>query len=92
MNLMNALDGAVRATENALDNDMRTLDGRPAAPALERLRQDLLGMRARGVVGADELRTMIRDVASWAPEDDVTLLAALGVIARANAGGRSEGP
>lgn len=86
MNLVHAIDGAVRAAETALDNDMRTLDGRPAAPHLERLRQDLLGMRARGTVGADELRTMIRDVASWAPENDVTLLSALGVIARASAG------
>jgi len=81
-----AIDAAVRAADNALAGDMQTLDGRPAAPHLERLRETLLLMRERGSVGADELRTMIRDVASWAPEDDVTLLSALGVIARANAG------
>jgi len=82
-----AIDGAVRAADKALAGDMQTLDGRPAAPSLERLREGLLAMRARGSVGADELRTMIRDVAGWAPEEDVSLLSALGVVARA-AGGR----
>jgi hypothetical protein len=40
-------------------------------------------MRDRGTVDADELRHMIRSVASWAPDDDVTLLGTLGGIARA---------
>ncbi len=81
-----AIDAAVRAADAALAGEMQTLDGTPAAPHLERLRQALLTMRERGSVGADELRTVIRDVASWAPQDDVSLLGALGVIARANAG------
>ena len=84
MDLTNAIDAAVRAADKALAGEMQTLDGRPAAPHLERLRRELLDMRARGGVGADELRAMIRDVASWAPEDDVTLLGALGVVARAS--------
>ena len=83
MDLANAIDAAVRAADAALANEMQALDGRPAEPHLERLRRDLLAMRARGAVGADELRAMIRDVASWAPEDDVSLLGALGVVARA---------
>jgi hypothetical protein len=86
VDLANAIDAAVRAASNALANEMQTLDGRPAAPHLERLRDELLAMRARGAVGADELRTMIRDVASWAPEDDVSLLSALGVVARVRGG------
>ena len=78
-----AIDAAVRAADQALAGDMQTLDGRPAAPHLERLKQTLLAMRAHGSIGADELRAAIRDVASWAPEDDVSLLGALGVMARA---------
>jgi hypothetical protein len=86
MDVTHAIDAAVRAADKAMAGDMQTLDGRPAAQHLERLKQDLLAMRERGAVGAEELRTMIRDVASWAPEDDVSLLSALGVIARANTG------
>jgi hypothetical protein len=88
MDVTRAIDAAVRAADKAIADDMQTLDGRPAGPHLERLRENLLAMRERGTVGADELRTMIRDVASWAPEDDVALLSALGVIARAGGGGR----
>jgi hypothetical protein len=78
-----AIDAAVRIVDIALQSDMQTLTGEPAAAALERLRADLLAMRERGAVGADELRALIRGVAAWAPEDDVTLLGSLGAIARA---------
>lgn len=91
MDVTRAIDAAVRAADKAIAGDMQTLDGRPAAPHLERLRQHLLAMRERGAVGAEELRTMIRDVASWVPEDDVSLLAALGVIARMRDGTASRG-
>ena len=88
MDLANAIDAAVRAADTALANEMQTLDGQPAGPHLQRLRDGLLAMRRRGTVGADELRALIRDVATWAPEDDVSLLGALGVIARAGGGGQ----
>jgi hypothetical protein len=78
-----AISAAVRAVDRALANEMRTQEGASAAPRSEQLRQELLAMRARGVVDAAELRTMIRDVAAWTPEEEVTLLAALGGIARA---------
>ena len=81
MDVTHAIDAAVRAADKAIAGEMQTLDGRPAAPHRERLRDTLLAMRERGGVGSDELRTVIRDVASWAPEDDVSLLSALGVIA-----------
>ncbi len=83
MDVTHAIDAAVRVADKAMAADMQTLDGRSAAPQLERLRQNLLAMRERGTVGAEELRTMIRDVASWAPEDDVSLLSTLGAIAQA---------
>jgi hypothetical protein len=78
-----AIDAAVHAVDKALAKEMQGADGEPAASHLERLRHRLVGMRDRGAVDADELRHMIRSVASWAPEDDVTLLGSLGAIARA---------
>ena len=83
MEVTEAIDVAVRATNIAIAGEMRTLGGEPAAPHLERLREELLAMRTRGTVDADELREIIRDVVTWAPEDDVSLLSALGGIARA---------
>ncbi|MFN2567126.1 MAG: hypothetical protein ABR499_19180 [Gemmatimonadaceae bacterium] len=90
MELDQAIDAALRAVDKALASEMRSADGEPAATHLDRLRTDLLRMRARGAVDAGELRTMIRAVAAWAPEDDVTLLGALGVIARARTNGASQ--
>ena len=84
--LQAAIDAAMRAVDKALANDMQGADGEPAAAHLERLRIRLVAMRDRGTVDADELRHMIRSVASWAPEDDVTLLGTLGRIARARGG------
>ena len=78
-----AIDAAVRAVDEALAGEMHTTEGEPAAPQLERLRARLVRMRDQGAVDPDELRHMIRGVASWAPDDDVTLLASLGAIARA---------
>jgi hypothetical protein len=80
-----AISAAVRAVDRALAHDMKAQDGTPAAPHLEQLRNDLLVIRARGAVDANDLRRMIRSVAAWAPEDDVTLLSALGALARARA-------
>jgi hypothetical protein len=81
--LIAAIDAAVRAVDKALATEMQTADGEPASARLERLRTGLLAMRDRGAVDPDQLRHMIRNVANWAPEDDVTLLSALGAVARA---------
>ncbi len=81
--LASAIDSALRAVGRALEKEMRTANDEPAAPHLEELHRRLVAIRARNAVDADELRTIIRDVAKWAPEDDVTLLGALGVIAQA---------
>ncbi len=81
-----AIDAALRAVDKALANDMQTADGESAASHLERLRIRLAAMRDRGAVDADELRHMIRSVANWAPQEDVTLLGTLGAIARATRG------
>ena len=81
--LIPTIDAALRAVDTALARDMQTADGEPAASRLARLRTGLLAMRDRGVVDPDQLRHMIRNVANWAPQDDVTLLSALGAVARA---------
>jgi hypothetical protein len=86
-----AIDAAMRAVERALAKNMEAADGTPARPRLERLRGELLVMRHRGTVDSDKLRHLIRSVANWAPEDEVSLLASLGAVARARAGGPAEG-
>lgn len=78
-----AVEAALGAIDRALANQMRTIDGGSAESQLEQLRTDLRAVRDRGEITADELRAMIRAVAKWAPEHDVSLLSSLGVIARA---------
>ena len=78
-----AIDAALGTIDRALAKEMRTIDGDSAASQLERLRDELRAVRARGEVTSDELRAMIRAVARWAPEDDVSLLSSLGMIVRA---------
>jgi hypothetical protein len=88
LELGEAIDAAQRTVVRAMAKEMRASDGTSATPRLERLQRDLMAMRARGSVGPDELRAMIRDVATWAPQDDVSLLAALGAIASVGRGKR----
>ena len=78
-----AIDAALGTIDRALAREMRTIDGDSAASRLEHLRDELCAVRTRGEVTADELRAMIRAVAKWAPEDDVSLLSSLGMIVRA---------
>jgi len=84
--LAGAFDRALRVVESARGRGMRTLSGEPAARHLERLRADLVAQRdvalARGRVDAEWARGVIRWVADWAPETDVTLLGALGALVR----------
>ena len=88
--LGSAIDAAVRAVEHAIAKEMHTARGEPATPHLSRLRDYLLAMRSRGDVDSETLRTIIRHVADWAPEDDLSLLASLGAIARTR--GPAAGP
>jgi hypothetical protein len=81
-----AFEHAIRQVDRALGNGMRDVDGDAAAPRLEHLRAELVaqrdGSRAQGAVDKEWIRGIIRDVAAWAPEEDVTLLGALGALAR----------
>jgi hypothetical protein len=81
-----AFERALRVVDGARAGGMRTITGEPAARQLERLRADLVAARdaavARGRVDPEWVRGVVRWVADWAPAADVTLLAALGAIAR----------
>lgn len=82
-----AFDRAVDQVDRALAAGMRTGAGEPAAPELARLRTALVAEReaavARGGVDRDWVRDTVRAVAAWTPESELSLLAALGGIARA---------
>jgi hypothetical protein len=79
--LAGAFAAALRAVERRLS------DGGEHAVKLAQLRDALHAERdaalARGAPDPAWVRRIVRDVAAWAPDDDLTLLAALGGIARA---------
>ncbi len=87
MNPQTDLEGAIAAAlgtiDRALAKEMRTIDGSSAESQLEQLRDELHALQARGAITTDELRAIIRAVVTWAPEDDLSLLSSLGMIARA---------
>lgn len=82
-----AFDDALGQVERALAGGMATRDGGPARPQLERLRGEIEAQRhvaaAAGVPDPIWVRRTVRWVAGWAPETELSLLAALGRIARA---------
>lgn len=88
--LVAAFDAALRQVERALADGLATQDGGPARPMLEHLRDDLSDRRttaeAGGGVDAAWVRETVRAVASWTPDSELALLAALGGIARAGSG------
>lgn len=66
---------------------MKTLAGEPAASHLEKLEEELKLERARalarGAVDREWFQRTVRDLIEWVPETELTLIAALGRIARA---------
>jgi hypothetical protein len=91
--LIAAFDAALRQVDRAVAADMRTRTGKPAREQLDRLRTELLARRDAAVetaaVDPDWVRDAVRGVVGWAPETELTLIAALGGIARANGRGRT---
>jgi hypothetical protein len=81
-----ALDSLLDVIDRALRAGMRTLGGDDAGPRLRALRAEVATqretLRAGGALDAEWIRTTIRGVATWAPESDVSLLGALGALAR----------
>ena len=84
-----AFDHALQQVDRALSAGMHTATGEPATPELARLRTALVTARedavARGRIDRDWVRDTVRAVAAWTPESELSLLAALGGIARAGA-------
>ena len=85
--LKTAFDAAIAQTRKSLKAGMKTIAGEPAASHLEKLRQELMLERAkaleRGEVDREWFQKTVRDLIEWAPETELTLVAALGRIARA---------
>jgi len=85
--LAEAFDNAINAARDCRAAGMTCVDGSSAAANLERLEAALAAERPRALESgsADKqwLQTTLRWVVEWVPETDLTLIAALGSIARA---------
>jgi len=85
--LESAIDKALTQVRRALASGMETMDGSSARPQLETLERELAAQKAfvskRGSVDREWLQTTIRWVIEWVPDDELTLVASLGAIARA---------
>lgn len=81
-----AFDAAVDQAQRAAAAGMTSLDGSSAREKLGQLEFRLRTERAqaleREVVDRDWVQQTIRWVVEWAPESDLTIIAALGRIAR----------
>jgi len=84
--LESAFDAAIAQIRSTIEAGMQTATGDDARSQLEHLSQELVRQRQlsvdSGSVDRDWLQKTIRWVADWAPETDLTLIAALGRIAR----------
>jgi len=85
--LQTAFDAAIAQTRKSLKSGMKTIAGEPAAAHLEKLQQELTLEQARalerGGVDREWFQKTVRDLIEWAPETELSLVAALGRIARA---------
>ena len=85
--LKTAFDAAIAQTRKSLKAGMKTIAGEPAAAHLKKLQQELTLERARalkrGEVDREWFQKTVRDLIEWAPETELSLVAALGRIARA---------
>ncbi|HXG69656.1 MAG TPA: hypothetical protein VNJ04_03475 [Gemmatimonadaceae bacterium] len=77
---------AIRTVEKAILSRMKTRSGASAVENLTRLRAELEAGRAaaheRGAVDLEWFQRTVRWVVEWSPDTDLTLIAALGRIAR----------
>lgn len=85
--LESATDKALTQVRRAIASGMKTSDGSSARLQLERLERELTAQRVhaseRGAVDREWLQSTIRWVSEWIPDDEITLVAALGGIVRA---------
>ena len=82
-----AFEAALAVTRREKAAGMVCLDGSPAVGFLDQLERELLAERERamerGSVDKDWFQKTVRWLVEWVPETDLTLIAALGRIARA---------
>lgn len=82
-----AFDKALTLVQRLIASEAKTADGSSALPQLEKLERELKAQRASALEGGnvdrDWLRTTVRGVVEWVPDDELTLVAALGRIVRA---------
>jgi hypothetical protein len=84
--LESAFDAAITQSRKCIRAGMKAIGGEPAGPLLERLEEELKLERARalerGAVDREWFQRTVRDLVEWVPETELTLIAALGRIAR----------
>ena len=82
-----AFDLALARVERLLGSDMKTAKGVSARSQLEKLEKELKKERAlaleRQTVDRDWLQKTVRWVVEWVPDNELSLVAALGAIVRA---------
>lgn len=81
-----AFDAAIDQVQRAAAGGLMTLQGESARTQLEqlefRLRSERTSALARGSVDPDWVQKTIRWTVEWVPESDITIIVALGRIAR----------
>ena len=82
-----AFDAALTLVQRSIASGGKTSEGSSAIPQLEKLERELRAQRAsaleRGNIDRDWFRKTVRWVVEWVPDDELTLVAALGRIVRA---------
>jgi hypothetical protein len=85
--LEKAFDAALAHVERLIRGSMKTISGTSALAQLEELRTELRLERERamerGTIDRDWFQRIVRSVIEWVPDDELTLVAALGGIVRA---------
>jgi hypothetical protein len=85
--LESAFDTALTRVQRSIASGMKTADGSSALPNLEKLEQELRAQRKsaleRGSLDREWFQRTVRWVVEWVPDDELTLVAALGRIVRA---------
>jgi hypothetical protein len=85
--LESAFDAAISQVRNCAKTGMKAVGGEIATPYLEQLERELRLERARALerqsVDRAWFQKTVRWLVEWVPETELTLIAALGRIARA---------
>jgi len=84
--LESAFDKALTQVQRSIASEMKTSGGSSARPQLEKLEREITAQRTKAVEGGtvdrEWLQRTVRWVVEWVPDTDMTLVAALGRIAR----------